>query len=71
MSAAAQLHKIVEDGLCLGCGLCAALAPKAIDIRQGEDGDLRPFANDDFNEAQMEIVAQTCPSMRLEGLPAP
>ena len=69
MSAAAQLHKIVEDGLCLGCGLCAALAPKAIDIRQGEDGDLRPFANDDFNEAQMEIVAQTCPSMRLEGLP--
>ena len=69
MNAASQLHKIVEDGLCLGCGLCAALAPEAIDIRQGEDGDLRPFANDDFNKAQMKMVAQTCPSMRLEGLP--
>ena len=32
--AASQLHKIVEDGLCLGCGVCTALAPKAIDMNK-------------------------------------
>ena len=69
MSAASQLHKIVEDGLCLGCGLCAAIAPNAIEIAQGDDGDLRPFANDDFHDDQMAMVAQICPSMRIEGLP--
>ena len=41
MTSITALHKIVEDGLCLGCGLCAALAPEAIEMARGADGDLR------------------------------
>ena len=69
MNAQADLHKIVEDGLCLGCGLCAALAPEAIMMGQGEDGDLRPFANQHFTQEQMAVTEQVCPSLRVEGLP--
>ena len=69
MSAQSDLHKIVEDGLCLGCGLCAALAPDSISMGQGDDGDLRPFANARFSAEQMAITAQICPSLRVEGLP--
>ena len=69
MSARAKLHKIVEDKMCLGCGLCAALHPKVIEMGRGEDGDLRPYAKDSFDDASMALVSQTCPSLRLEGLP--
>ena len=70
MSASADLHKIVEDGLCLGCGLCAAVAPDAIEIIRGEDGDLQARANADFTAEQMDMVSRICPSLRVEGLPA-
>ena len=69
MSAITDLHKIVEDGLCLGCGICAAIAPQAVRIGRGEDGDLRPFANEDFTDEAMAIVTQICPSLRVEGIP--
>jgi len=70
MSASADLHKIVEDGLCLGCGLCAAVAPDAIEIIRGGDGDLQARANADFTTEQMDMVSRICPSLRVEGLPA-
>ena len=69
MTAIESLHKIVEDGMCLGCGLCAALSGDAIKMARGSDGDLRPFASDDFTQAQMALVNEVCPSLRLEGLP--
>ena len=69
MTAQADLYKIVEDGLCLGCGICAAMAPDAVTIGRGEDGDLRPFANEGFTDEAMALVNQICPSLRVEGLP--
>lgn len=64
-----ELHKIVDDGLCLGCGLCAAIVPQAITIKRGDDGDLRAFATDDLSADDMAKVSQICPSLRLTGLP--
>ena len=69
MSAADALHKIVEDGMCLGCGLCASLSPDVITMARGDDGDLRPYAKNSLSEGDMALINQTCPSMRLEGLP--
>ena len=69
MTAIDALHKIVEDGMCLGCGLCAALSGDAIKMARGIDGDLRPFASDDFTDAHMALVDEVCPSLRVEGLP--
>ena len=64
-----KLHKIVEDGMCLGCGLCAALSGEAISMGRGTDGDLRPFASDGFTQDHMTMIEATCPSLRIEGLP--
>ena len=69
MSAADDLHKIVEDGMCLGCGLCASISPQMITMARGDDGDLRPFAKDSLPDGDMARINLTCPSMRLEGLP--
>ena len=64
-----KLHKIVEDGMCLGCGLCAALSGESISMGRGTDGDLRPFASDGFTQDHMTMIEATCPSLRIEGLP--
>ena len=69
MSAVAELHKIIDDKMCLGCGLCAALNPEQIEMGRGADGDLRPFAKDGFQDHHMARVRQTCPSLRVEGVP--
>ena len=66
----ASLDKIVDDGLCLGCGLCAAVAgSEAIEMGRGTDGDLRPFAKDGLNDDDVALINQICPSLRIEGLP--
>ena len=69
MTACDTLHKIVDDGMCLGCGLCAAISGNAIQMARGADGDLRPYADEDFTAEQMALVNQVCPSLRVEGLP--
>ena len=69
MSAQSRLHKIVEDGLCIGCGICAALAPQDIKIARGDDGDLRPIAGTDLSDAAMARIDEVCPSLRVEGIP--
>ena len=33
-----RLNAIVEQGLCIGCGLCEALAPQSITVRKTTTG---------------------------------
>ena len=67
---AARLNKIIQDRLCIGCGLCASFAgDDAIGFGLNDDGDLVPFARDGLTDAVMDQVEQICPSMRVEGLP--
>ena len=69
---AQRLHKIVDDGLCIGCGLCAGFAgPDAIAFGRGADGNPRPFAKDALTDEQMDKIYRFCPSTRVEGLPQP
>ena len=57
MSAVAELHKIIDDKMCLGCGLCAALNPEQIEMRRGADGDCAP-AKDGFQDHHKARVAR-------------
>lgn len=57
----ATLRAVVENGLCIGCGLCAALAPDRWAMRMTGEGRLRPaplMAED--HEADAAILA-ACP----------
>ena len=57
----ASIDKIVDDGLCLGCGLCAAVAgPAAIEMGRGTDGDLRPFAKDGLTNDDVGLCQWLC-----------
>ncbi len=42
MSVAQSVHEVVTSGLCIGCGLCEALAPKRWQMRYTDEGRLRP-----------------------------
>lgn len=67
----ARLEKIVTDGMCIGCGLCAALAgPDRIHMETVENGYQRPVARDDLDHALVDRIYDVCPATRLESLPA-
>lgn len=70
MTAAQRLEKIIEDGLCLGCGLCAAmLGEGALTLGRDAEGEPRPFAGPSLDDQMMDFVYDICPGFNLEGLP--
>ena len=70
MTATDRLQTIIDDGLCLGCGLCSAVAgPQALTFGRDADGEPRPFAGPELDDAVMNLVYDICPGFNLEGLP--
>ena len=66
-----RLYRICEEGLCIGCGLCAAIAgTDAVQIAVTPEGALRPIAGPALDHATVDRIYETCPGTRLEGLPA-
>lgn len=64
------LDDIVSAGLCLGCGLCAALAdPVAMTTTTA--GLLRPRVDASLSEGTMDRMRVTCPGVRVDGSEPP
>lgn len=62
--------RILEDGMCIGCGLCAALAgPERLRMVVTEAGHERPKPVGPLDDALVDRICATCPSTRLESLP--
>ena len=40
------IRAVVENGFCIGCGLCEALAPERWQMRMTPQGRLRPMVYD-------------------------
>lgn len=67
---AQRLNRISEDGLCIGCGLCAHVAgPDKVRIVVTPDGALRPVPSEALDDASVDAIYATCPGTRVEGLP--
>ena len=65
---ALSLEEIVEGGLCIGCGLCQALAgADKIQIVLTPEGRERPVARDGLDAAMLERINAICPGTRVEG----
>lgn len=64
-----RLYAIVEQGLCIGCGLCQAVAPGVIDVRKTTSGYEEPVVVGDLDHATVDTVYDICPGTRIEGLP--
>lgn len=65
-----RFDRIVRDGLCIGCGLCASLLGDKVQIARAGDGELRPRVCDALTDADVDLVYDTCPGTRCEALAA-
>ena len=63
------LREIVENGLCLGCGLCQSVAgPDKVVMDWVEPpGRLRPKILQPLDAATEQAILETCPGTRLDG----
>lgn len=65
-----RLYRIVEEGLCIGCGLCQSVAgPDAIKMKKTPNGFERPIVTGDLSHETVDDIYDTCPGTRIEGLP--
>lgn len=66
-----RLNAIVEQGLCIGCGLCEAVAGSArVRVIKTERGFLQPVVCGELDHATVDRIYATCPGTKIEGLPA-
>lgn len=67
---AGRLDKIIDDGLCSGCGLCVAMCPDdALDFVRDANGEPRPMATDSLTDAHVDLIYNICPGLQITGLP--
>ena len=63
-----SLEEIVEGGLCIGCGLCRAVAgAERIRIVLTPEGRERPVARGRLDAATLTRINAICPGTRVEG----
>ncbi len=65
-----RLYAIVEQGLCIGCGLCQAVAGKrVISVTKVDSGYERPVVVGELDHSTVDDIYDVCPGTRIEGLP--
>lgn len=63
-----SLGEIVENGLCIGCGLCPSLAgPGAVEMVMTPEGRLRPLARQALDRPTLTRINAVCPGTRIAG----
>lgn len=71
MTPEARLQRIIDDGLCIGCGLCQSVAGRErIAVAKAADGELRPRVVAPLDHATVDRIYATCPGTRVEALPS-
>ena len=66
-----RLYAIAEQGLCIGCGLCQAVAgADRVRVTKTTTGYERPVVVGVLDHATVDKIYDTCPGTRIEGLPA-
>ncbi len=65
-----RLYQIVEDGVCIGCGLCEAVAGRRM-VRAVKvtSGHIRPVASEALDHEAVDRIYDVCPGTRVDGLP--
>lgn len=62
----ASLREVVENGLCIGCGLCAAMAPERWRMAMTAEGRLRPAPHAPEDPAADGAILAACPGAVVE-----
>ncbi len=65
-----RLYAIVEQGLCIGCGLCQSVAGKdRVRVTRTLNGYLAPVVEGELDHETVDRIYAVCPGTRIEGLP--
>ncbi len=65
-----RLYRIVEEGLCIGCGLCQSVAgAERLSMVVTPEGNERPYVSAPLDHATVDRIYDVCPGTHLEGLP--
>lgn len=63
---ARTLAAVVENGMCIGCGLCEAAGGGGVSMTMTGDGRLRPFPADGLSPHQEVLALAACPGTGVE-----
>lgn len=63
MRTAESIAEVVENGLCIGCGLCEALTAGRVSMRLTSFGALRPDTVDRFTPTEEAALLAACPGV--------
>jgi len=65
------IQRILDEGKCIGCGLCVAMFPDKLEMEVAASGYLRPAARQALSEDETAAVYAVCPGVVVTGLPEP
>ncbi len=66
--AASSIQQIINEGLCIGCGLCASVFSEKVNIELSVGG-LRPKENKCLTEKELRYLSSFCPGVVQSGMP--
>lgn len=65
-----RLYSIVEQGLCIGCGICQSIAGRdVVEIKITKNGHERPIVVGELDHKTVDVIYDVCPGTRVDGLP--
>ena len=65
-----RLYAIVEQGLCIGCGLCQTVAGRdRVRVAKTLNGYLQPVVEGRLDQETVDRIYAVCPGTSIEGLP--
>ena len=65
-----RLYAIVEQGLCIGCGLCQSVAgADKVRVIKTQSGFEQPVVLGELDHDTVDRIYDVCPGTRIEGLP--
>ena len=71
MTAGGGIQRILDEGKCIGCGLCAAMFPDKLEIAVAASGYLRPAVQQELSKDETDAIYAVCPGVVVTGLPEP
>lgn len=69
MAGGADFRRILDEGKCIGCGLCASMLPDKLAMAVAPTGYLRPAARADLTAEETAAIYAVCPGVVQSGLP--
>ncbi len=70
VTAVERLYAIVEQGLCIGCGICQSVAgADSVAVVKTESGYQQPVVVGELSHETVDTIYDVCPGTRVDGLP--